>query len=105
MMAWVYLLIAGLFEIGWPLGFKLAQPTGSLFHWICFSVVAMTLSGIFLYLAQREIPIGKAYAVWTAIGAAGTYAIGVLMFQDAVSIAAMTGLIFIISGVVLLKTA
>ena len=104
-MAWFYLMIAGIFEIGWPLGFKLAQISGAFVHWIAFSVVAMTLSGTFLYLAQREIPIGKAYAIWTGIGAAGTYAIGVLMFQDAASIAAMTGLIFIISGVVLLKAA
>ena len=74
--AWTYLLLAGLCEIGWPLGFKLSQATRFKLAFILAAAVSMALSGVFLYLAQRHIPIGTAYAVWTGIGAAGTFLIG-----------------------------
>ena len=61
-MAWILLIIAGLFEIGWPLGFKLASMHSKYFIWfIGLSILSMGLSGYFLYLAQKSIPIGTAY--------------------------------------------
>ena len=55
-MAWVYLIIAGLFEIGWPLGLKMAQTIeGKQFMGIAIAVIAMGLSGFFLFMAQKEI--------------------------------------------------
>jgi len=102
-MSWIYLVVAGLFEIGWPLGFKLSQVSTYRVVSILFSVVAMTLSGVFLWLAQRDIPIGTAYAVWTGIGAAGTFLIGMACFGDAVSLSRMLGVSLIIAGVVTLK--
>jgi quaternary ammonium compound-resistance protein SugE len=75
--SWFYLIIAGFFEIGWPLGFKLSQTTRFRLTFIAVSVVSMAFSGFFLWMAQKEIPIGTAYAVWTGIGAAGTFLIGV----------------------------
>lgn len=77
-MAWIYLITAALFEIGWPLGFKMAHLSEHKIVWIVFSVAAMTLSGAFLYLAQKHITISVAYAVWTGIGAMGTFLLGVL---------------------------
>ena len=72
-MAWILLIIAGLFEIGWPLGFKLASMHSKYFIWfIGLSILSMGLSGYFLYLAQKSIPIGTAYVIWTGIGAIGT---------------------------------
>ena len=69
-MAWILLIIAGLFEIGWPLGFKLASMHSKYFIWfIGLSILSMGLSGYFLYLAQKSIPIGTAYVIWTGIGA------------------------------------
>jgi quaternary ammonium compound-resistance protein SugE len=65
----------------------------------------MTLSGIFLWLAQREIPIGTAYAVWTGIGAAGTFMVGVFFFGDAASLMRYLGVALIIAGVATLKLA
>ena len=62
-MAWIYLITAALFEIGWPLGFKMAHLSEHKIVWIVFSVAAMTLSGAFLYLAQKHITISVAYAV------------------------------------------
>lgn len=104
-MAWVYLIFAGLFEIGWPLGFKLAQSetAKSAAFWIVFSVISMTFSGILLYLAQRTIPIGVAYAAWTGIGAVGTFLIGVWFFNDAATILSWLGLALIVCGISMLK--
>lgn len=103
--AWGMLVAAGLFEIGWPLGFKLAQTTEKSALGIIVSVVCMALSGWLLYLAQRHIPIGTAYAVWTGIGAAGTFCIGVLVFGDVLSLARTLGVAMIVGGVILLKIA
>jgi quaternary ammonium compound-resistance protein SugE len=77
-LPWLYLLIAGLFEVGWPLGFKLSQVTRFRLPFILLAVISMSLSGLFLWLAQRDIPIGTAYSVWTGIGAAGTFLIGII---------------------------
>src|SRR5262249_8506681 len=63
-MSWVYLLTAGLFEIGWPVGLKWAQEPGRPIIGVVLAVVSMALSGALLFLAQREIALGTAYAVW-----------------------------------------
>ncbi len=102
-MAWIYLIIAGIFEIGWPLGFKLAQTQGSSPFWISFSIISMSLSGLFLYLAQRSIPIGIAYASWAGTGAVGTFLLGVLFFRDNSPLLSWIGLILIVSGIVFMK--
>lgn len=104
-MSWIYLIVAGFFEIGWPLGFKLSQTTNYRIAWIVFSILSMAASGLFLWLAQREIPIGTAYAVWTGIGAAGTFLIGMAFFGDAFSLGRALGAALIIAGVVTLKLA
>lgn len=102
-MAWLYLLIAAVFEVGWPVGLKMAEILPVKFVWIVFAVVAMTLSGLFLYMAQKTIPIGTAYAVWTGIGASCTFAVGILFFHDAVSFVRCLGIVFIVFGVACLK--
>jgi quaternary ammonium compound-resistance protein SugE len=104
-MAWVYLLLAGLFEIGWPLGFKLSQQAEYRVSGIIVAVLSMGLSGFFLWLAQREIPIGTAYAVWTGIGGAGTFLIGVMFFGDAATLLRFFGVALIVGGVITLKLA
>lgn len=103
--AWIMLIAAGLCEIGWPLGFKIAQTTEKSVLGIVLSVACMALSGWLLYLAQRHIPIGTAYAVWTGIGAAGTFCVGVVMFGDMLSLARVLGAAMIVGGVVVLKIA
>jgi len=104
-MAWVYLLLAGLCEIGWPVGLKLAQlPGRALLGW-AGAAVAIALSGFLLYLAQREIALGTAYAVWTGIGAAGTFMVGVWWFGDPATLARFAGVALIVGGVVTLRIA
>ena len=104
-MAWIYLIIAGLLEIGWPVGLKVSQESET--HWlgIGMAIIFMLFSGVMLWLAQREIPIGTAYAVWTGIGAAGTFLVGVLYFGDPSSIARYAGVALIVAGVIVLKLA
>lgn len=104
-MSWIYLFIAAIFEVGWPLGFKLAQITHHKILWILFAVVSMALSGWFLYIAQKAIPIGTAYSVWTGTGAVCTFLIGVIFFHDAMSMLRFFGIILVVSGIILLKAA
>lgn len=104
-MSWVYLILAGLFEIGWPVGLKMAQNPSSRWIGIFVAVTFMAFSGTLLWLAQRHIPIGIAYGVWTGIGAAGTFLLGVFYYGDPSSIAKYIGIALIIAGVVTLKLA
>lgn len=104
-MGWVYLFIAAIFEVGWPFGLKMASHATHKVWWIIFAIAAMTLSGVFLYLAQKQIPVGTAYAIWTGIGAACTFAIGVFIFHDALNMMRILGVTLIIGGVILLKLA
>jgi quaternary ammonium compound-resistance protein SugE len=102
-MAWIYLLAAGILEIGWPVGLKLAQEPQTRWPGLAMAVGFMAASGFLLWLAQREIPIGTAYAVWTGIGAAGTFAVGVLFFGDAWALGRFLGVALIVAGVATLK--
>lgn len=102
-MAWIYLLIAGVFEIGWPIGYKLTSIPGLRWFGWGMAVVAILLSALFLWLAQREIPIGTAYAIWTGIGAAGTFLVGVWFFNEPGSLLRYLGVAMIIGGAILLK--
>lgn len=104
-MAWVYLLAAGLFEIGWPVGLKMAQEPATRLLGISVAVVFMAVSGFLLWLAQRDIPIGTAYAIWTGIGASGTFLVGVYFYGDPASLARYAGVALIILGVITLKLA
>ena len=100
-MSWVYLIIAGLFEIGWPLGFKLASTyTKYSVVFIGVSVISMTLSGVFLYIAQKSIPIGTAYVIWTGVGAVGTLLIGIFFFGDSTNFWRLFFITMIIIGVI-----
>jgi quaternary ammonium compound-resistance protein SugE len=70
--------MAGLFEMGWPLGFTLSQQPAYRISGVGLALVSMAFCGYLLWLAQREIPIGAAHAVWTGIGGAGTFLMGVV---------------------------
>ena len=103
-MAWILLIIAGLFEICWTRGCKLASMHSKYFIWfIGLSILSMGLSGYFLYLAQKSIPIGTAYVIWTGIGAIGTVLLGILFFHDSANIFRLLFLSLILIGIVGLK--
>jgi quaternary ammonium compound-resistance protein SugE len=105
-MAWIYLVIAGIMEWGWPIGLKFAwtgggvRPIPSL-----IAIVSIFASGFFLLLAQREIPVGTAYAVWTGIGAVGTFVLGIIFLGEAANPMRFVFVGFIVVGIMGLKFA
>lgn len=100
-MAWIYLIIASVFEVGWPLGFKLSDVYPQRFWtYILLAIVCMALSGLFLYLAQKTIPVSTAYIIWTGIGAIGTFILGVAFFGDSASLLRMGFALLILVGIV-----
>ncbi len=104
-MEWLYLISAGIFEIGWPVGLKMAQEEDTRITGVLFAVFCMAISGALLWMAQKQIPMGTSYAVWTGIGAAGTFMVGIFLYGDAASLGRYLGVALIIAGVVTLKLA
>ena len=105
-MAWLYLVAAGVFEIGWPLGLKKGYgPDGVQIGWIAFAIVTMAASGALLLLAQRAIPMGTAYAVWTGIGAVGAFVVGIFLFGDQASTMRLISIALITAGIIGMKLA
>ena len=103
-MAWIYLLVAGVFEWGWPVGLKLGlSDAGLRWSWIAFAGVCMAVSGVLLLTAQREIPMGTAYAVWTGIGAVGTATLGIILFGEPATAFRLASIGLIVAGIAGLK--
>jgi len=103
-MPWVYLLFAGLLEIGWAVGLKYVNG------WTKFwpSVITITLMVIslgFLSLAMRSLPMGTAYAVWTGIGAVGTVLVGISFFGEPRTATQVVSIALIVVGLLGLKLA
>lgn len=101
-MNWFYLLLAGIFEIGWTIGLKQMDNHKNIV-WTIIFYMSITTSFYFLQLALKEIPIGTAYAIYTSIGAIGTVLIGMLFFKEPTSILRIGFILLIITGVIGLK--
>lgn len=104
-MDWITLFCAGLFEVGWPVGLKMAQQEQTRTLGIVVALVCMAISGLLLWVAQKTIPLGTSYAIWTGIGAAGTFLVGVLAYGDSATLGRTLGVALIIAGVATLKIA
>jgi quaternary ammonium compound-resistance protein SugE len=101
-MAWIYLTVAGLLEIGWAIGLKYTDGFTRLLPSL-WTVASMILSIVLLGLALRTLPVGTAYAVWTGIGAVGTAALGIYLFAEPATVARLLCIGLILSGIVGLK--
>jgi quaternary ammonium compound-resistance protein SugE len=101
-MAWLYLTLAGVFEIVWAVGLKYTDGFTKLWPSL-ITGVAMLVSFGLLSLSLKTLPIGTAYAVWTGIGAAGTAVVGMVWLGDSASLARVACLAMIVGGVVGLK--
>jgi quaternary ammonium compound-resistance protein SugE len=101
-MAWIYLFVAGLFEIGWAVGLKYTEGFTRLGPSVA-TVGAMIGSFALLARALESIPIGTGYAVWTGIGAAGTAAFGIAFLGEARDVGRLLCIVLIVAGVVGLK--
>ena len=101
-MAWLYLFLAGLTEVGWAIALKYSHGFTRLIPSIV-AISVMVLSFFLLAHSLKSIPIGTAYAVWTGIGIMGTVILGILLFNEPVSFSRLLFLSFILIGIVGLK--
>ena len=101
-IGWIYLFIAGFLEIGFTTSMKLMDGHKNI-PWSIVFYICVILSFGFLQEATKSVPLGTVYAVWTGIGAAGTFIIGVLFFNDPSIVFRWIGVSLIILGVILLK--
>ena len=100
--AWVYLILAGICEIGWAFGLKYSQGfTKPLVSVV--TVIVMILSFVLLSQAMKHLPLGTAYGIWTGIGAAGTAILGIVFLDEPRDLIRIICLLLIITGVVGLK--
>ena len=101
-MPWLLLILAGLLEVGWAIGLKytdgFTRPWPSV-----WTLAAMAASVALLALAMRSLPVGTAYAVWTGIGAVGTVALGIVLFDEPATVPRLGCIALIIAGIAGLK--
>lgn len=103
-MAWVILVIAGLFEVIWAIGLKYTEGFTRLWPTIG-TVLAMIISLWLLGVAMKSLPVGTAYSVWVGVGAVGTVALGIILLGEPVNAARLISVTLIIAGIVGLKLA
>ncbi len=101
-MAWIILVLAGLFEIGWAVGLKYTEGFTRLWPSL-WTVGAMVLSLSLLGLALRTLPLGTAYAIWTGIGTVGTALLGIWLFGEPATALRLLCIGLILAGIVGLK--
>lgn len=103
-MVWVILFVAGLFEIGMVMGLNFSEGFTRLWP----SLAMLVSGGISFYLlsvAMQGIPVGTAYAVWTAIGASGAVLLGILFLGEPANLLRISGIVIVLGGVALLRIA
>ena len=101
-MEWIYLVIAGFFEVGWAMGLKYSQGFTKILPSI-LTVIGMVASFYFLSLSLKSLPLGNAYAIWTGIGTVGTVILGIILFKEPFNVMRMICIVLIVIGIVGLK--
>ncbi|MBP6775927.1 MAG: quaternary ammonium compound efflux SMR transporter SugE [Piscinibacter sp.] len=103
-MAWLLLIVAGLFEVGWAIGLKYTE--GFTRFWpSAATLAAMTISVVLLGVAMKSLPVGTSYAVWVGVGAVGTAILGIVLFGEPANAGRLLSLALIVAGIVGLKLA
>lgn len=103
-MAWLLLVLAGLFEIGWAIGLKYTDGFTKLWPSVG-TATAMVVSVVLLGVAMKSLPVGTSYAVWVGVGAVGTAILGIVLFGESANIGRLLSLGLIVAGIVGLKLA
>ncbi len=101
-MAWVYLIIAGIFEVVWAIGLKYSNGFTKLVPSL-ITIGGMLISFYLLSLAIKTIPLGTAYAVWTGIGVLGTVVLGIILFGEPAGVLRIVFIVLILTGILGLK--
>lgn len=104
LMAWIILVVAGLFEVGWAIGLKYTDGFTRLWPTV-WAVLAMLVSLWLLGIAMKSLPVGTAYSVWVGVGAVGTVILGIVLLGEPVSAARLTSIALIVAGIIGLKLA
>jgi quaternary ammonium compound-resistance protein SugE len=103
-MAWIILIVAGLFEIVWAIGLKytdgLTRPLPT-----AVTIAAMVISVWLLGIAMKTLPVGTAYSVWVGVGAVGTVILGIVLFKEPANALRLASIGLVIAGIVGLKLA
>ena len=97
-MAWIILILAGLFEIGWAIGLKYSDGFTKLTPSV-LTAGSMVISVVLLGLALRDLPVGSAYAVWTGIGTVGTALLGMYIFGEPATVVRLVCIGLIVAGI------
>lgn len=103
-MAWVILVIAGLFETGWAIGLKYSEGFTRLLPTL-WTILAMIVSLWLLGIALKALPVGTAYSIWVGVGAVGTVILGIVLFGEPASAGRLISMMLIIAGIIGLKLA
>jgi quaternary ammonium compound-resistance protein SugE len=103
-MAWLILVLAGLFEVGWAIGLKYTDGFTRLWPTV-WTAAAMVVSLVLLGVAMKTLPVGTAYAVWVGVGAVGTAILGIVLLDEPMTAARIASIALIVSGIVGLKLA
>ncbi|MBR1086537.1 multidrug efflux SMR transporter [Bradyrhizobium manausense] len=103
-LAWLMLLIAGLLDVGGAISMKYAEG----YTRVGWSILSLGLLAAFVFLlgrALKVLEVGVAYSVWTGIGAAGTFVMGIALFGESLSAMKLAGIALVLMGIVALKLA
>ena len=103
-MAWLMLVIAGALDVGWAISMKYAEGYTRA-GWSVVSLVLLVAFVVLLGRALKVLEIGVAYSVWTGIGAAGTFVMGVVLFGETMSAMKLAGIALVLMGIVARKLA
>ncbi|NNG22199.1 DMT family transporter [Telluria aromaticivorans] len=103
-MAWIMLLVAGIFEVVWAYAMKQSEGFSRLWPTVV-TLVAMAASFVLLAAAMRTIPLGTAYTIWTGIGAVGAFVVGITLLGEQVNLTRVIAAVLIVCGLVLMKLA
>ena len=98
-MAWVLVVLAGLFETGFALSLKASNGFSRLVPSVLFLVCSLA-SFTLLATALRSLPVGSAYAVWTGIGAVGTAVAGMVLYGESTEVLRLLSIVLTVAGVV-----
>ena len=102
LLAWIFLIIAGIFETVWMISLKQSDGFQNVFPTAVF-IISSLASFFFLSQALKQIPIGTSYAVWTGIGMVGTVMLGILWYKEPATLPRMLCILMIAIGVLGLK--
>ncbi|MFD1472981.1 DMT family transporter [Companilactobacillus mishanensis] len=103
-MNWIYLLLAGLFEVVWATTMKMSHGFTKL-NFTIMTIVGMIVSFALLAQATKTLPLSLAYPIWTGIGAVGSIIAGVILFGDKISLLTWFFIVLLLISIIGIKAS